>query len=486
MRQYFERLEACRYLPNSVVGHGFTGWLQTRLTPLILIVEDLKVASLVVAAATAMGKSILGSLLSTVTGLAEVLLLDINNPSKSRDTTDLLYQIPLSLDENYARSSPRDFVVSVARETNSDGSKKYKLDIALNTLVTKINFDTTGAMPKATGVDYLTGRSLYRADPFASKSEDGGVPGSVHASREVIVSAGAFNTPQLLKLSGIGPAAELESFGIPVIKDLPGVGGNMQDRYEVGVVGKAPTEFSLLKDCTFLNGTDPCYDDWTDNFGPLKGSYTTNGIAFGFLHHSSVAGHDPDLFLGGVPAYFNGYFPGYSVHATADLSIWTWLTLKAHSRNNAGTVNLTSANPRDTPRIVFRSLAEGVGGEEDLQALYEGMRYGIKAFEDLIPLDGSFERVWPPPELSSEADLKQFARDEAWGHHASCTAPIGAADDHLAVLDAELRVRGVHGLRVVDASVFPKIPGMYIALPIYMVSEKAADVIIAAAEAASL
>jgi choline dehydrogenase len=408
------------------------------------------------------------------------LTLDINNPSKSRDSAELIYQIPLSMDGNYVRSSPRDFVLQVAGAKNRDGSKKYKLDIALNTLVTKVNFDTSRSKPKATGVDYLFGQSLYRADPRAT-NEDGGEAGTVHASREVIVSGGAFNTPQILKLSGIGPAQELRSHNIPVIKNLPGVGGNMQDRYEVGVVGKAPSEFSLLKKCKFLEGVDLCYDNWKHNIGALKGGYTTNGIAFGFLHHSSVAGSDPDLFLGGVPAYFNGYFPGYSIHATQDLSIWTWLTLKAHSRNNAGTVNLTSSNPRDTPKITFHSLEEGIGGKEDLQAIYEGVKHGIKSFETLIPLDGRFERVWPPPKLTSEKDLKQFIKDEAWGHHASCTAPIGADNDPMAVLDSKFRVRGVDGLRVVDASIFPKIPGMYIALPIYMVSEKAADIILASA-----
>jgi choline dehydrogenase len=142
-------------------------------------------------------------------------------------------------------------------------------------------------------------------------------------------------------------------------------------------------------------------------------------------------------------------------------------------------VNLTSANPRDTPRITFNSFSQG--GDEDLQAVVEGMKYGIEAFEKLIPLDGSFERVWPPTNISSEEDLKEFARNEAWGHHASCTAPMGADDDPMAVLDSEFRVRGVEGLRVVDASIFPKIPGMYIALPIYMASEKAADVIIKSA-----
>lgn len=244
----------------------------------------------------------------------------------------------------------------------------------------------------------------------------------------------------------------------------------------MGIVGQAATDFALLADCTFLRGDDPCYKKWSTLPGDLKGAYTTNGIAFGYLHHSSVAGADPDLFLGGVPAYFNGYFPGYSRHATAELNTWTWLTLKAHSRNRAGTVELASSDPRDTPRINFNSFSEG--GEDDLQAIVEGMQYGIEAFEKLIPLDGAFERVWPPANISSPEELRAFAHNEAWGHHASCTAPIGADDDSMAVLDSEFRVRGVRSLRVVDASIFPRIPGMYIALPIYMASEKAAEVII--------
>lgn len=489
MVEYYKKLEKCHYLPGGLdtTSHGYDGWLQTQTTPPILIVEDRKVLSLVLAAATTMGQSLLGKLVNTVTGLLEILVEDVNSDLTTRDSGDNIYQIPLAMkDPEYTRSSPRDFIYDVTTATNTDGSRKYKLDVALNTLVTKINFDESGDKPKATGVEYLVGQSLYRADPRASMTEDGGVAGRVFASKEVIISAGAFNTPQLLKLSGIGPASELESFGIPVVKDLPGVGGNMQDRYEVGIVGKAPSEFDLLKKCTFLdmNGTDggqdPCYSQWEEGSGGGKGGYTTNGIAFGYFKHSSVAENgDPDLFLGGVPAYFSGYFPGYAEHALADLSIWTWLTLKGHSRNNAGVVNLTSTNPRDMPNITFHSLFEGVGGEEDLQAVYEGMRYGIEAFENLIPLDGAFERVWPDTSISSEADLKDFAKNEAWGHHASCTCPIGADDDALAVLDSNFKVQGVDGLRVVDASIFPKIPGFYIVLAIYMASEKAADVIIA-------
>jgi choline dehydrogenase len=230
MLTYFEKLEKCSYLPDSVVGHGFTGWISTAVTNIELIAQDLKIASLVVAAATTMGNGLLGGLLATAAGLAEILTLDINNPSPLRDQTEALYQVPLTMNvPAYARASPRDWVLQVSNAKNTDGSRAYHLDIQLNTLVTKINFDTTSTTPKATGVDFLVGQSLYRADPRASSS-DGGTPGSVNATREVIISAGTFNTPQLLKLSGVGPAAELESFDIPLILDLPGVGTNMQDR----------------------------------------------------------------------------------------------------------------------------------------------------------------------------------------------------------------------------------------------------------------
>jgi len=85
----------------------------------------------------------------------------------------------------------------------------------------------------------------------------------------------------------------------------------------------------------------------------------------------------------------------------------------------------------------------------------------------------------PGPQAEDQAALEQFVRDQAWGHHASCTCAIGADDDPMAVLDKDFRVRGVQGLRVVDASVFPRIPGLFIASAVYLVSERASDVIIA-------
>jgi len=89
--------------------------------------------------------------------------------------------------------------------------------------------------------------------------------------------------------------------------------------------------------------------------------------------------------------------------------------------------------------------------------------------------------VFPGPAVHSREDIANFVRDEAWGHHASCTNRIGPADDPMAVLDSDFRVHGTTGLRVVDASVFPRIPGYFILTPIFMISEKATDVILASA-----
>lgn len=428
-----------------------------------------------------MGKGLVGGLLSTITELANVLITDLNAPGQPEKTG--LYQVPIAT-YNQARNGPRDFVLSTANATNSDGSRKYYLDVRLNSLVTKVRFVQNGTTPQAIGVDFMDGQSLYRADRRSGSAVSTG-SGSVNATREVIISAGTFNTPQLLKLSGIGPAAELQRFGIPVLVNLPGVGTNMQDRYETTVVGKTTTDFALTSKCTFLRTLpDPCLDQWKAGVEAItKGVYSSNGISLASVQKTSVAKGDvPDVLISGAPAYFTGYYPGYSENATADARHWSWIILKAHSRNNAGTVQLRSTDPRDMPIINFNSFDTGsAGGDEDLEAVYEAMLYARQAFADLVPLDGSFTEVWPGPNVTTKAEMKAFIQKEAWGHHASCTCPIGGDSDPNAVLDSNFKVRGVQSLRVVDASVFPKIPGFYIAVPIYMIAEKAAAVIIAGA-----
>lgn len=252
---------------------------------------------------------------------------------------------------------------------------------------------------------------------------------------------------------------------------------------------QAPTDFFITKDCTFgYSDPDPCLEKYEAGFTPAtRAVYASNGFAIAITKKSSTAGQaeysdDPDLFISGAPANFQGYFPGYAYDALKDARHWTWIVLKARSRNTAGAVTLTSTDPLARPQITFNSLDTGTTTDDaddlDLQAVYEGVEYARKLYKSLIPLDGSFSENWPGTNVSTEANVKDFIKKEAWGHHASCTCPIGADDDPMAVLDKDFRVRGVDGLRVVDASVFPKIPGYYIAMPIYMISEKAADVII--------
>ncbi|GKT82147.1 choline dehydrogenase [Colletotrichum tofieldiae] len=495
MRKYFINIEKNQApFPSDLLAHGYSGWLKTALTPLILIAQDIKLLSVILGGSAAAGIEVDGLLtkvnklltgLPVLGGLLKHLLLhDVNNGSPDRDSTPMLTQIPLSMGApEYKRSSPRDLVYSIATAKNPDGSKKYKLDIALNTLVTKVQFNTSGEKPQATGVEYLFGESLYRADPRASDSQNGGVDGSVSASREVIISAGTFNTPQILKLSGVGPKDELDKFDIPVVRDIPGVGTNLQDRYELGVTARTKDSFALVEDCTFLAEGDPCYEQWVEGVGPLKGAYTTGGISLGMFMLSSQAEGEHDVWVGGIPANFQGYYPGYSqnVLTATSKNHWTWLVLKAHTRNNAGTVNLTSSNPRDTPKITFHNFYEGASqadADKDVQAMIEGMRWGMKAIEDIPPIAGEFERVWPPAEITSDEDLKQWIQEESWGHHASSSCPIGSDNDPMAVLDSSFRVRGIDGLRVVDMSAFPRIMGLFPVVSLYMASEKAADSIL--------
>ncbi|RDW64409.1 uncharacterized protein DSM5745_09820 [Aspergillus mulundensis] len=317
MRGYFQRLEDNRYAPSDIVSHGFGGWLQTSLTQLTLVVEDMKLLSLVIAAGTAMGQNLVGKVLNTVTGLAGILLRDLNTDIAGRDRQEGLFQVPLAVKvPDYKRTGPRDFLL----DTVDEG---YKLDIQLTTLVTKVLFDTSGSIPRAIGVYYLQGQSLYRADPRASSSSNG-TPGSAYAKKEVILSAGTFNTPHLLKLSGIGDRAELTKHNIKPLVHLPGVGKNMQDRYKTSIIGKSPTDFALTSKCTFLSPTpdnDPCYTNWANGLGgslAYKGTYSTNGIAIAILKKSAVAEHDePDLLITGAPGNFPGYYPDFPASLSA-------------------------------------------------------------------------------------------------------------------------------------------------------------------------
>lgn len=239
--------------------------------------------------------------LAAATGLAGTLLVDPNN-TPGRDSLEGFYQIPL-IQRGGARVSVRDFIV----DTKNSG---FPLTIRTNCHVTKVTFDTTGSQPKATGVEFLDGRHLYKASPLSGGR---GTPGSARARKEVILAGGSYNTIQTLKLSGVGPANELNRFGISVIKDAPGLGKNMQDRYEIPVTAVHPNDFPILDGCTFdAKPQDECYTQWRTNPSVLglRGAYGSNGLAATMAVNSDFADDSNiDLFIFGGPVNFTGYFP---------------------------------------------------------------------------------------------------------------------------------------------------------------------------------
>ncbi|MGH8553576.1 MAG: GMC family oxidoreductase, partial [Methylococcales bacterium] len=326
---------------------------------------------------------------------------------------------------------------------------------------------------RAIGVEYLQGEKLYKAHPNPSNKP--GEARKVYAAKEVILAGGAYNTPQLLMLSGIGPKDELQQHGIPLRQDLPGVGKNLQDRYEVGVANRMNQDWEVLKGALYSED-DPQYTEWKNNH---SGVYTTNGAVLAVIERSLPERPIPDLFCFALLANFHGYYPGYSSLIKEHLNYLTWAVLKAHTVNRAGVVELVSADPRDRPYINFHYFEEGSDVEgKDLESVVEGIKFVRKISKPLLEQGILAEEVLPGKAVESDQQIRDYVRYNAWGHHASCTCAIGADDDPMAVLDSQFRVRGIQGLRVVDASVFPRIPGFFIVTSVYMIGEKAADVIL--------
>jgi choline dehydrogenase len=507
MRRYLRIVETCHYAPLGDQDHGVSGYLNVSKTDVkVSLSGALMTARLLrLISSTVMAFNGTNSILGGLTGLLSFMNRDLNSLDTEQSQGAGPAMIPMCTD-GHARSGPREYISQTAAQFKN-------LTVMTNALVSKVLFDDAPGPDgklRATGVEILLGKKLYRADRDPINNAPTQTIQRL-ATREVIVAAGAFNTPQLLKLSGIGPKEELAQFKIPVKVDLPGVGTNLQDRYEVAVIGGLERDLELLDRCTFNpddGDADPCLKDWHAGKTNL---YTTNGglvaVTLKSPFQQSGSEGDPDLFCFAVPGKFKGYYLDYSkdalaatdqngkrIDGQADHHHLSWLILKGHTRNEKfGTVTLRTADPRDTPKINLRYFGDKRTGEisaaaqNDLNAVVHGVKF-VRQINELCAADGfslgeafTFDEDARLKSASSDEEIAEFVRKEAWGHHASCTCPIGSASDPNAVLDPNFLVRQTSNLRVVDASVFPRIPGFFIVSAIYMISEKATDVILRAA-----
>ncbi len=561
MRPYFAKMERCLYIdaynqflrkllsvfylvwrwavllfnprpPVDNGGHGFKGWQPTSFIDPFLITtikkNDRGLFKVIVRAALSVlhsNRSFIGRLKGAIFRMRIVEYIDFNDTNTRRAGPEGVFLIPIgteskqTVDEDGqiimgSRSGVREFVLQAAKQFPE------RLVIATGVHVTKVLFATEdGQAPRAIGIEGVKGDHLYEASPMQQPvPQDAEV--RYFTVGEVVLCGGSFNTPQLLMLSGIGDRAHLAEHGIdylcgvdgrpldgmsmydygsaPVIH-LPGVGRNMQDRYEVTVVSELSKSFSTLDGVTFQPGDqqDASRSVWLRG---EKGLYATNGGTLAVIRRSCALRNDewePDLFTFGASAAFRGYYWNWSRELfrrtlgsteEEERNLWSWVILKAYTHNDGGIVRLRTASPFDMPEICFHSFEEtpGEGWKKDLAALVDAVRFmrRVNAHNKQF-----IHEIQPGAEIvDGSPEMEHWIKTQAWGHHACGTCRIGAdswqantdeLNDRRAVIDSRFRVHGVRGLRIVDASVFPKIPGYFILAPIFMISEKAADTLLA-------
>jgi choline dehydrogenase len=283
--------------------------------------------------------------------------------------------------------------------------------------------------------------------------------------REIVLSGGAINSPQLLMLSGVGNAERLTALGIDIVHDLPGVGENLQDHPTVVVAAeeKSGTSYALHA------GNLPKMA-WSviEYLFARRGILTTNLVETGGFARTRPDVANPDLQYTFMPTYkvadrFVANFHGFGVYLTV---------LRPKSR---GTVELISANPEDRPKVVPNFLDH----EEDIDVLVSG----IKATRQILSAP-SFKpylgkEIMPGPAAQTDAELRDYAlKNTGTIFHPVGTCKMGPESDTMAVLDHRLRVRGITGLRVADASIMPNIVSGNTNAPSIMIGERCAEFVL--------
>jgi choline dehydrogenase len=320
--------------------------------------------------------------------------------------------------------------------------------IETRTLATRIRIEGG----RAVGVDYTRGGQNLTAT----------------ADREVLVAGGVYGSPQLLMLSGVGPAAHLTDVGIKPLVDLPGVGKNLVEHpFLFAGWNVRPGAFRSELRVDRAIG-------WVLKWGLLgKGLFATNGAAGNLFIRTDPRLDRPDMqftCMSGEISARELWFPLIGKQPPHTLGVGVSM-IKQDSR---GEMTLRSANAHDAPRILFNLFKERSDVDRAIR--------GLKAIRDIYhrePLRSLIaDEIVPGEKVVSDADLEKFIRDTgAITQHAVGTCKMGVDGDTGAVVDASLKVRGVDALRVIDASIMPDIPGGNTNAPAIMIAEKGADLI---------
>ena len=325
-----------------------------------------------------------------------------------------------------------------------------------NNLQIHTNAQTTAILlegKRATGVRYVRNRDMGKTQ-------------EVYARREVIICCGAINTPKLLQISGIGSSDLLKSLGIPVRHELPGVGENLHDHYSVRLVAKVKNSTTMNELATGF-GLAGQITRWL--FGKPNILAVSPSLAHWFWK-SDDRMNGPDLQGVFSPAsYKEGYigmldnFPGMTV------GVWQ------HRPYSVGFVRAQSADPLQDPIVQPNYLDD----PRDQQVLLAGIRQARKLLQT-SKLSKYFEsEVLPGADVTSDDALLSFARRYGVSsYHVMGTAKMGMASDPMAVVDDQLRVHGIEGLRIADSSVMPSMPSANTCAATMMIAEKAADMIL--------
>ena len=289
----------------------------------------------------------------------------------------------------------------------------------------------------------------------------------VKARGEVVLSGGAYNSPQLLMLSGIGPVAHLKEIGIPVVAELPGVGGNLVEHPRMMLMYRAKAPITFINQLRFDKAT-LAFLQWA-LLG--KGPFATQICSGTVLLKTRPELDRPDIQLLCNPVRFDAglWFPG--VIKPKEHSFY--ITVCMLHQKSRGRVTLRSIDPNDAPRIALNLFSE----PEDFETMRLGLRaargiYSTRPQADLIDAE-----TIPGAQVQSDEEINQSIREFGGiTHHPVGTCAMGIGAD--AVVDPQLRVYGVRGLRVVDASVMPTIPGGNTNAATVMIAEKAADLML--------